>query len=65
MVDDDFYEVDESIEKIQQIRRRPPDFVTGPHNDRRGVTVFLTPSPRGEWVEHSEPATWVEAGVCR
>lgn len=64
MVDDDFYEDDEPIEKIRQIRRRPPDFVTGPHNDR-GVTVFLAPSANGEWVEHSEPATWVEAGVCR
>ncbi len=28
MVDDDFYEDDEPIEKIQEIRRRPPDFVT-------------------------------------
>lgn len=64
MVDDDFYEHDEPIEKIQQIRRRPADFVTGPRHDR-GVTVFLAPSASGEWVEHSEPATWVEAVVCR
>lgn len=64
MVDDDFYEDDEPIEKIQQIRRRSPDFVTGPQNGR-GATVFLAPSPSGEWVEHSQPATWVEAGVCR
>lgn len=64
VVDDDFYEDDEPIEKIQRIRSRPPDFVTSPHNDR-GATVFLVPLPSGEWVEHPEPATWVEAGVCR
>ncbi len=64
MVDDDFYEDDEPIEKIRQIRRRPVDFVTGPRKDR-GVTVFLAPSANGDWVEHCEPATWVEAGVCR
>lgn len=61
MVDDDFYEDDEPIEKIKQIRQRPPDFVTGP---ARGVTVFLAPSVSGEWVERSEPATW-GATTCR
>ncbi|MGH3853270.1 MAG: hypothetical protein ACRDR6_07165 [Pseudonocardiaceae bacterium] len=64
VVDDDFFEDDELIEKIQRICRRPPAFVTGPHN-RCGATVFLAPLPSGEWVEHSEPATWAEAGVCR
>jgi hypothetical protein len=64
MVDDeadDFYEEDEPIERIQEIRRRPPDFVTAPP---RGVTVFLAHSSSGEWVEHSEPATWGAIG-CR
>ncbi len=55
MVDDDFYEDDEPIEKIQKIRQRPPDFVTGPV---RGATVFLGPSVNGEWEAHSERATW-------
>lgn len=61
MVDDDFYEDDEPIEKIQAICRRPPDFVTTPP---RGATVFLAPSASGEWVEHSESATW-GAIACR
>ncbi|MBV9163165.1 MAG: hypothetical protein JO309_00430 [Pseudonocardiales bacterium] len=61
MVDDDFYEDDEPIEKIQGIRRRPPDFVTAP---LRGATVFLAPSASGEWVEHSGFATW-GAVACR
>lgn len=60
--DDDFYEDDEPIEKIQEIRRRPLDFVTAP--PRRGATVFLAPSASGEWVEHSESATW-GAIACR
>jgi hypothetical protein len=55
MIDDDFYEDDEPIEKIQQIRQRPPDFVTGPVC---GATVFLAPSENGEWEAHSERATW-------
>lgn len=61
VVDDDFYEDDEPIEKIQEIRRRPPDFVTTPP---RGATVFLAPSASGEWVEHPESATW-GAIACR
>lgn len=61
MVDDDFYEDDEPIEKIQEIRRRPPDFVTAPP---RGATVFLAPSANGEWVEFFESATW-GAIACR
>ncbi len=61
MVDDDFYEDDEPIEKIQEIRRRPPDFVTAPP---RGATVFLAPSANGEWVELFESATW-GAIACR
>ncbi|MEO7194725.1 MAG: hypothetical protein ABIZ05_07860 [Pseudonocardiaceae bacterium] len=58
MVDEVFYEDDESIEKIQRIRRRSPDFFTSPHN-RCEATVFLAPLPSGEWVEHPEPATWL------
>lgn len=64
VVDDGFHEDDEPIEKIQRIRRRPPDFVTNPHS-HCAATVFLAPLPSGEWVEHSGPATWAEAGVCR
>ena len=58
--DDDFYAEDEPLEKIQQIRKRPPDFVTGPV---RGLTVFLAPLASGVWVERLEPVTWTTAGA--
>jgi hypothetical protein len=59
---DDFYEDDEPIEKIQQIRRRPPDLVTGPRNNR-GMTVFLMPSDNGEWITRHSPLTWMSPQI--
>jgi hypothetical protein len=42
--DDDFYEDDEPLEKIQAIRRREPDFVTGGRRAIADATQYLAPS---------------------
>lgn len=55
--DDDFYEDDETLEKIQSIRRREPDFVTGRH-PAAGATQYLAPSATtGEWERTGAPET--------
>ncbi len=56
MVDHDFYEDDEPIEKIEEILSRPADGVTEPPNTG-SKTVFMGPSPvSGEW-QPSRPTT--------
>ena len=55
--DNDFYEEDESLEKIQEIRAREPDFVTAAPS-RRGVTLYLNfPGDAVRWNPNTERAT--------
>ena len=62
MVDEDFYEDDEPVERIQAIRARPCDLVTAPPAPR-AVTLNLFPTTEGRW-ETQRPSTLSET-VCR
>ncbi|MDQ4032625.1 MAG: hypothetical protein M3332_10305 [Actinomycetota bacterium] len=48
MIDEDFYEDDEPIERIQAIRARPHDLVTAPPAPR-AVTLYVLPTTEGRW----------------
>ena len=64
MVDHDFYEDDEPIEKIGEILSRPADGVTEPPNTG-SKTVFMGPSPvsGGQW-QPSRPTTQATNGAA-
>lgn len=66
MADEDYYEDDEPLDKIQAIRRRKPDFVTG-GRAAAGATQYLSPSvATGRWVRTEATVTcgWTAGTVA-